>query len=231
MAPKIEILAHEETPLGILCLRRRELLSMPGTIVTEITLNHEFLMSSYHTDSEEALARVGVEMHGGQDLKVLIGGLGLGYTTAATLQYSQVQAVEVIELLPQVIGWLQDGLLPLSEALLAEQRLEIVEGDGYRKMWDSPLSSYDLILIDIDHSPDDRLGAVDASFYSNEGLERARRHLEPGGVLGIWSYEENQQFAEAMAITFEDVRIEPVTHDNVLIDQTQTDWLYFGRSR
>lgn len=230
MASKLEILAHEETPLGILCLRRRELLSMPGTIVTEITLNHEFLMSSYHTDSEQALARIGVQMHGGQHLKVLIGGLGLGYTTDAALRYPQVQSVEVIELLSQVIGWLQAGLLPLSKTLLDDQRLEIVEGDGYRKMWEPPLSTYDLILIDIDHSPDDRLGAVDASFYSIEGLERARRHLEPGGVLGIWSYEENRQFAEAMATTFEDVRIEPITHDNVLIDQTQTDWLYFGRN-
>ncbi len=49
---QLEILAYEETPLGPLCLRRRELLSEPGTFVTEVTLNHEFLMSSYNTDSE-----------------------------------------------------------------------------------------------------------------------------------------------------------------------------------
>ncbi len=229
MASELEILAYEETPLGILCLRRRELLSMPGTIVTEVTLNHEFLMSSYHTDSEKALARIGVEMHGGKGLTVLIGGLGLGYTADAALRCEGVQSVEVIELLGEVIGWLQDGLLPLSETLIGDERLQIVEGDGYRKMWQQPTSIYDLILIDIDHSPDDRLGAVDASFYSVEGLEKARRHLAPGGVLGIWSYEENQPFADAMAATFDDVRIEPVTHENVLIDQIQTDWLYFGR--
>ncbi|MEC9476783.1 MAG: spermidine synthase [Planctomycetota bacterium] len=231
MAAKLEILAHEETPLGLLCLRRRELLSMPGTIVTEVTLNHEFLMSSYHTDSEQALARFGVEMHGGQDLKVLIGGLGLGYTADATLQFPQVQSVEVIELLAQVIGWLEDGLLPLSETLLADQRLAVMEGDGYAKMWNQPESAYDLILIDIDHSPDDRLGAVDASFYSVEGLEKARHHLSPGGVLGIWSYEESDPFAAAMGAVFDETRVEPVTHENVLIDQTQTDWLYFGRNQ
>ena len=48
----LEILAYEESPLGILCLRRRELLSEPGTIVTEVTLTHEFLMTSLYTDSE-----------------------------------------------------------------------------------------------------------------------------------------------------------------------------------
>ena len=229
MASELEILAYEETPLGVLCLRRRELLSKPGTVVTEVTLNHEFLMSSYHTDSERALARLGVEIHGGKGLKVLIGGLGLGYTADAALRCEEVQSVEVIELLGEVIGWLQDGLLPLSETLVGDARLQIVEGDGYRKMWQEPTSTYDLILIDIDHSPDDRLGAVDASFYSDEGLKKARRHLAPGGVIGIWSYEENQPFADAMAATFDDVRIEPVTHENVLIDQTQTDWLFFGR--
>ncbi|HIC22966.1 MAG TPA: spermidine synthase, partial [Planctomycetes bacterium] len=91
MASELEILAYEETPLGILCLRRRELLSMPGMVVTEVTLNHEFLMSSYHTDSEKALARFGVEMHGGKGLKVLIGGLGLGYTADAALRCEGVQ--------------------------------------------------------------------------------------------------------------------------------------------
>ena len=49
----LEILAYEESPLGVLCLRRRELLSQPGTIVTEVTLNHEFLMSSLYTESEQ----------------------------------------------------------------------------------------------------------------------------------------------------------------------------------
>ena len=54
----LEILASEDSPLGLLCLRRRELLSRPGTIVTEVTLNHEFLMSSLYVDSEQALSAI-----------------------------------------------------------------------------------------------------------------------------------------------------------------------------
>ena len=81
----LEILAHEMSPLGLLCLRRRELLSEPGTIVTEVTLNHEFLMSSLYSDSERALARTALEMHRGDDLKVLVGGLGLGHTAHEAL--------------------------------------------------------------------------------------------------------------------------------------------------
>ena len=54
----LEILAYEETPLGPLCLRRRELLSSPGTVLTEVTLNHAFLMSSYNTVSELSLIHI-----------------------------------------------------------------------------------------------------------------------------------------------------------------------------
>ncbi len=89
----LEILAYEPSPLGLLCLRRRELLSQPGTIVTEVTLDHEFLMSSLYTDSERALARMALQMHSGAELRVLVGGLGLGYTAREALQSQRVAQV------------------------------------------------------------------------------------------------------------------------------------------
>ena len=60
MPIQFEVLAYEPTPLGVLCLRRRELLSQPGVMVTEVTLNHEFLMSSLYTQSERELARIAI---------------------------------------------------------------------------------------------------------------------------------------------------------------------------
>ena len=231
MSSSIQILAFDETPLGVLCLRRRELLSRPGTFVTEITLNHEFLMSSYHTDSERALSRIGIEMHGGTDLDVMVGGLGLGYTAKAALDTGQVQSLEVVEILPQVIAWLQDGLVPLSEELNKDDRFDAGEGDAYQRLAGPPATRHDLILIDIDHSPDDRLGTVDASFYSEAGLRSAHQHLQEGGVLGVWSYEESDSLTAAMNQVFDEVQVEPVRHENELIDQVQTDWLYFGKRR
>jgi spermidine synthase len=118
----IEILAYEDTQLGLLGLRRRELLSKPGMIVTEITLDHPFLMSSYNNASERALASVPLEMHGGSELRVLIGGLGLGYTARAALDDPRVAAVEVVELLPEVLDWLERDLIPLSVSLKADDR-------------------------------------------------------------------------------------------------------------
>ncbi len=226
---KLEILAYETTPLGLLCLRRRELLSEPGTIVTEVTLNHEFLMSSLHTDSEQALASMAIEMHTGNDLHILVGGLGLGYTTSTALQSNRTGQVEVVELLPQVIDWLEQGLIPLADELCKEKRLTITQADVYQRLSDPPGALFDAILIDVDHSPQDRLNEESISFYTAEGLRAARQHLAPGGILAVWSYAESSPFAVALRATFEEVRVESVTHLNRLIDQHHTDWLFFAR--
>ncbi len=224
----LEILAYEESPLGLLCLRRRELLSQPGTIVTEVTLNHEFLMSSLYTDSEQALARMALEMHSGDDLQVLVGGLGLGYTVHEALLSDRVSQVEVVELLPQVIDWLERGLVPLSPELCGEPRMVVTEGDVYGRLAGPPGDLLDLILIDVDHSPQERLGEGSISFYTEQGLLAARQHLATDGVLGVWSYAESSPFADALRTVFDHVRVEPVSHENRLIDEQQTDWLFFA---
>jgi spermidine synthase len=226
---KLEILAYEPSPLGTLCLRRRELLSQPGTIVTEVTLNHEFLMSSLYTDSEQALARIAIEMHGGSELSILVGGLGLGYTAWEALKSDCAAQVEVVEFLPQVIDWLSQGLVPLAEQLLADSRFQVAGGDIYRRLAEPPGERFDVILIDVDHSPDERLGEESVAFYTAEGLQSARRHLAEDGILAVWSYDQSSPFADALHATFDEVRVEPVSYDNELIDEQQTDWLFFAR--
>jgi spermidine synthase len=225
----IEILASAESALGMLCLRQRELLSEPGTMVTEITLDHEFLMSSYSTASERALARCALDMHAGRGLKVLVGGLGLGYTAHEVLASDRVGRVEVVELLPPVIDWLDRGLVPLSDALKADLRFAVNEGDVYRMLSMPPGRKYDLILVDVDHSPDERLGNANDSFYSKDGLKLAKKHLRAGGVLGVWSYTESSPFSEALRGVFSEVRIESVTFQNQLVGEEERDWLFFGR--
>lgn len=227
----LEILAYEDTPLGPLCLRRRELLSRPGTVVTEVTLNHAFLMSSHITVSERALARIALEMHGGAELRVLVGGLGLGYTAHAALDSARVGYVEVVEFLPQVIDWLERELFPLAPELKADARFAAVRGDVYARLSDAPPAgeAFDLILIDVDHAPDDRLSPANDVFYTSEGLARVKRHLAADGVLGVWSSAESERFERALRDAFDDVRIEPVAFYNELVDEETTDWVYFGR--
>jgi spermidine synthase len=221
-----EILAYETTPLGTLCLRRRELLSRPGTVITEITLDQELLMSSYNTASERALADEALTRHTGPDLAVLVGGLGLGYTAHAVLQSARVQRVEVIEFLPEVAGFLRDGLVPLSAELLADPRFSVRDGDVYATLRAPARQQWDLVLIDVDHSPEEHLGTANESFYTPSGLARAKQHLAPGGILAVWSYAESSPFVEALRAAFTSVAAVPVTTMNDLIDEEQTDWLF-----
>lgn len=229
----IEILAYEPTPLGLLCLRRRDLLAQPDVSVTEVTLNHEFLMSSYLTDSERALSTVGLSLVDTQSskgkLNVLVGGLGLGYTAAEVLKSTDVESVEVVEFLPQVIGWLEAGLIPLATELQSEPRLKITNGDIYARLAEPPAAAFDLIAIDVDHSPEDVLGEQSIGFYSEAGLQQAKSHLVPGGILGVWSYAESTPLLDHMRLVFDHVHVEQVRVFNDLINEEQTDWLFFGR--
>lgn len=197
--------------------------------MTEVTLNHAFLMSSYNTASERALSTLALEMHPGTELRVLVGGLGLGYTAHAALASPRVARVEVVEFLPQVIEWLERGLVPLSTALMAESRFATTSGDIYARLTEAPTERFDLILIDVDHAPDDHLSGANAFFYTGEGLTRASRHLAPRGILAVWSYAENPPFARALREVFREVRVEPVTFFNELVDEETTDWLFFAR--
>lgn len=226
--PNFKILAYEDSPLGPLCLRRRELLSDPGTIVTEVTLNHEFLMSSLNTDSERQISNRAVEIHGGTHLKTLVGGLGLGYTAHELLKHTNVESVDVIEFLPQVVDWVRQGLVPLSEPLNAASQLKIIAGDVYGRLAETPGPRYDLIVIDVDHSPGDQLGEQENVFYSRQGLQAAKKHLADQGVLAVWSYAEDSDFSVALHACFETVHVEPVKTFNALVDHWQTDWLFFA---
>lgn len=225
-----EVLAYDDTELGVLCLRRRRTLREPRKWVTEVTLNHEFLMSSLHTDSEEALARLAIERVAGDGLHVLVGGLGLGYTAAAALDSKRVAKVEVVEFLPQVIQWMNGGLIPLSNQLKRDTRLSVVQGDVYKLLLSAPSDvRWDAIVIDVDHSPEDQLSSSDHGLYSLRGTKLATKHLRPGGVLAVWSYDGNDQLAEAMRSAMVEVEVLPITYHNQHVDESFTDWLFVGK--
>src|SRR5688572_25941393 len=117
MPPAFEELDHCHTDLGELVLRRRRPVSLPDQWVYEVKLAGRFLMSSLNTESERELATRALALIPGGELRVLIGGLGLGYTAAAALADPRVAAVDVIERLPEVIAWHRRGLVPLGDAL------------------------------------------------------------------------------------------------------------------
>lgn len=221
-----------DTAWGPLCLRRRELLGRPGVVVTEVTIDSHMLMSSLHTASEEAMSSRGVAWHGGERLSVLVGGLGLGYTANAALATGKVDRVRVVELEPAVIRWLKDGLVPLSLLLANDPRLEVVQRDVYGLLLGPAREAWDLVLVDVDHSPDEPLDPASAPFYTPHGLRRVATHLRPGGVLGVWSAgDDDPAFQAALREVFAEVMVERVEWVNELIDEGREmeDVIFFAR--
>lgn len=221
MPPLFRELAYQETPIGAVSLRQRRILALE-TDVLEIMLGDEHLMSSLFTASEIALAKTGLAALDGKGWDVLVGGLGLGYTAKAVLEDDRVTTLTVVELLDPVVDWHEQGLLPLGPALTGDTRCRFHRGDFFalaatQNGFDpaQPGRLYDAILIDIDHTPDRLLDDRSSGFYTPAGLQALARHLNTGGVMGLWSDEPpDQTFIARLDAAFGATWAEPVTFDN-----------------
>jgi spermidine synthase len=222
---EFEVLDHTESPVGVLILRRR---TAPVDGVIELTLEHQFLMSSAVTVSERELATRAIEMHGGTNLDVLVGGLGLGYTAKAALESSSVARVDVIELVPGIIQWFERGLIPLGKEVTADPRFHAIEDDVFERLGKAPTRLYDLLLIDVDHNPDERLGETSDSFYARGNLAVVARHLKPGGVFALWSTASNPAFEAELRAVFGQVRVDAIDFFNETTGADETNWLFLA---
>jgi hypothetical protein len=223
MSLYFEELDYRPTPIGALSLRRRRELSL-GVDVFEIKLGDEYLMSSLFTESEIALARLGLAEFSGADLDVVVGGLGLGYTAQAVLEHEAVKSLVIVEALDAVIDWHEKGVLPLGPALTADPRSRFVLGDFFALAAskegfdpDAPARRFHAILLDIDHSPDFLLDPQNAAFYQPTGLKTLAAHLTSRRRLRLTAV-----FAEA--------RAERVTFHNPLQNREFSQTIYLART-
>lgn len=232
-----EQLSWDETPMGILGLRRRTDPTL-GTAVYEVKLGDEYLMSSHFTVAEVALATSGLALLEGDDLEVVVGGLGLGYTAQAVLEDPRVRSLVVVEALPEVIAWHEQGLLPDVAGLAADPRTRFVEADLFAALAggagfdpDEPNRRFDAVLIDIDHSPRHVLHASHAAFYTPDGLQPLVDRLTPGGVFGLWSDDPpDEAFLDVLGQVFPHVDAEVVTFPNPLAGGTSANTIYLARA-
>ena len=233
-----EELDYSRTSLGELILRRRTVPAMGDACLYEVKLDGEFLMSSIVNESEIALADFAMAELGGADCSVLVGGLGLGYTAKAVLEFDNVQTLVVAEYLPEVIGWHERGLVPLGDELTGDPRCQFVHADFFSLVdtgFDmgpaaSVPSIYDAILVDIDHSPRFLLEPHHAAFYDPPGVQRMAGHVAPGGVFALWSVDPpDAAFLAALGAAFQTVRTESVEFFNPVVDSADTNTIYIAR--
>lgn len=243
--PRFEELDYRQTPLGELSLRRRTILSLDNLEVYEIILGNGYLMSSLFTEVEVALATLGLaaaaEGTGADQLDVVVGGLGLGYTARAALQNPAVRSLHVVDYLEAVIEWHQQGLVPLGPELTADPRCQFVHGDFFELALGSdpgrgfdpatPGRRFHAVLLDIDHSPDNLLHERHAGFYQPDGLRRLAAQLHPGGVFALWSDDPPEaRFMASLEEVFPGCQSHVVSFHNPLQDRDSASTVYVARS-
>ena len=234
MITRFEELDWQPTPIGDLMLRRRTEPAV-GQEIYEVKLGDEYLMSSLFTVAEEELAHLGLAAADGDELSVLVGGLGLGYTAVTALRDERVRALTVIDRLAAVIGWHERKLLPVSAELIDDARTSLVEDDFFAVMRAEPAEDhggYSAILLDVDHSPRHQLDPTHADLYSAAGLRALDRHLAPRGVFALWSDDPpDDDFMAEMNAVFDDTEAHVVDFDNPVTGGVSSNTVYVGRSR
>ena len=163
-----------------------------------IHLDGEELMSTRRTGSESALALLACQkLADRKNPRVLIGGLGFGYTLRAALEVLPTQAeVVVAEIFPAVVEWNREHLESLHRQTLEDRRVTIRNGNVWELLGDE--QAFDAILLDVDNGPSAWCLSSNSRLYARQGLERIRTSLKPGGVLAIWSADADAAFVKLL---------------------------------
>lgn len=158
------------------------------------------LMNSRRSASEEALAELAcTRLKGRPQPRLLIGGLGMGFTLRAALDALPGSAQLVVaELVPAVVEWNRDPLGALADHPLQDARVR-VEIDDVAKLLRRDRASYDAVLLDVDNGPDAFTRDANSWLYAPPGLRVIEAALRAEGLLGVWSSYRDQGFATRLA--------------------------------
>ncbi|SDD65103.1 spermidine synthase [Streptomyces prasinopilosus] len=209
-----EVLDRREGPYGEVVLRRH------GGLL-QIIANGCFLMDTSDGRSERLLVDAALASldasdtragHGPRpDPRVLIGGLGVGFSLAHAAAAPRWGRITVVEREPAVIEWHRAGpLAEFSARALADPRAEIVEADLVAYVHETS-DTFDALCLDIDNGPDWTVTEGNDGLYSAAGLQDCARVLTPGGVLAVWSARPSADFEETLRNAgFQQVRTEEI---------------------
>ncbi len=177
-------IARADTALGEVAVRRR------GSVL-ELVVNGAFVMDTVDTSTEVALATEALAVHD-HPARVLVGGLGLGFTTRAVLADPRVEHVDVVELAEPLVRWARAGLAPELGGPAGDPRCRLHVADIGEVLAGNagPAGPWDLVLLDVDNGPDFLVHAFNAGLYAAPGLARARGRLAVDGALSVWSSHE-----------------------------------------
>lgn len=196
-----EVIERVTTPRGDLQLQRR-------SEHYEVISNGCFLMATYNGDSERALVELARQWQPALR-RVLVGGLGVGFTLRAALDAPGVEQVTVVEIEAKVAEWNRGPLAAVNGHALDDPRTHLVVDDLARFLEGEP-EPYDLIALDTDNGPDWTVFEENGRLWSEAGLGRLEAWLAPGGVLAFWSANPAPAFEALLRRRYREVGAYPV---------------------
>jgi hypothetical protein len=202
----IQTIARHIGSRGEVVLRRR---LAAGRCVDELIINGAFAMDSNESSTERMLGELALPS--GRARRVLVGGLGLGYTVAAICA-KDVDVIDVVEIEQCLIDWAYRGVTATLTAVASDPRVRLHTTDvrlvieGYS---DWPIGPWDAIVLDIDNGPDFLIHAENQALYTEAGLRAAYAQLAVEGTLAIWC----QGPAAALRAALQ--RISPCTYEHL----------------
>jgi spermidine synthase len=157
------------------------------------------LMNSRMSSSEIVLADLACErLRGRRNVRILIGGYGMGFTLRAALAGLGKDAqISVAELVPAVLAWARGPMADLTAGCLDDKRVQIHEGDVGAAIAGAK-DAFDAILLDVDNGPDGLSRKSNDRLYTRRGLEATRKALRPRGLLAIWSAAPSDAFTTGL---------------------------------
>jgi spermidine synthase len=157
-------------------------------------------MTSAARRSEEALATLGcAALAEVAAPRVLIGGLGMGYTLRAALDaLPRAAKVVVVEINPGIVDWCRGPLAPLTGSAVLDDRVQVVIADVATTIREAAAGSYDAILLDLYEGPNPATQRRDDRHYGQSALARCHAALAPRGALGVWSEDADDSFERRM---------------------------------
>ena len=190
-------IARAQSPRGEVVLRERRDQNTPT--ILELRVNGVFVMDTLETTTERALAHAALDLVE-HPRRVLVGGLGLGFTMHEVLADSRVETCTVVEIEQAVVDWMRDGTIAHGPKLLADERVSVVAADVAVALAEAGESAYDLVLLDVDNGPGYLVHDVNEALYKEPFLTAA--HRATAQVLAIWSAAEAPQLEAAMKAVF-----------------------------
>lgn len=218
-------MARAESERGELLLRERSP-EQGGSPVLELRANGVFVMDSSEHASEQALADAALALVE-TPRRVLIGGLGLGFTLDRVLGDRRVEQCVVVEIEPALVEWMREGTVPHGPRLLADSRVRPVVADVALALAEAAPASYDVVLLDVDNGPGYLVHDANADLYSAPFLRAVHDRLAPGGAVALWSAARSPELLDALSEVFG--QVDEIAHEVRLQDRDDHYWLYAGR--